>query len=68
MEIPRITPQQIAERLDRGERVVFLDARSAQAMGEATERIPGSIRVPPDDVQRHARDLPRATTLVAYCT
>jgi hypothetical protein len=68
MEIPRITPQRVAERLDRGERMTFLDARSTKAMQEATEQLPQSIRVPPDDIDRRVSDLPRAAILVAYCT
>jgi rhodanese-related sulfurtransferase len=69
MEIPRITTRQVAERLDRGERVVFVDARSGHALEQATQQIPGSIRIPPDgDVQRHAADLSRTAVVVAYCT
>lgn len=45
-----------------------VDARSAKAYGAATEHIPGSVRVPPDDVDRHAGEVPRQATAVAYCT
>ncbi len=68
MEIPRITPSQVAEILSRGEPVAFADARSPAAYGSATHQIPGSARVPPDDVDAHAADLPRSATVVAYCT
>ncbi len=69
MEIPRITPEQVAERVRRGERVVFLDARSSGAYQAATEEIPASIRVPPGDVDGHLSEIPRdANLLVSYCT
>ena len=68
MDIARITPREVAHRLDRGERIAFLDSRSAKAMERATDQIPGSLRVPPEDIDRRAPDVPRATTLVAYCT
>ena len=67
-DIPRITPDEVAERLARGDAVVFLDARSAHAMERATEQIPGSGRVPPDDVDRHVAGLPADAIAVAYCT
>jgi len=69
MEIPRITPQKVIERLDRGERVVFVDARSARAYEQATHQIPASMRIPPDaDVRLYTADLPRDAVIVAYCT
>jgi rhodanese-related sulfurtransferase len=68
MEIPRITPREVMERLDRGEAIAFVDARSAQAMEHASQQIPGSTRVPPDDIDGHTGNLPRGFTVVAYCT
>lgn len=69
MEKPRMSPAAVANHLRRGEQVVFLDARSAQACEQATETIPGSIRVPPTDIDPHVAGVPRSATLViAYCT
>ncbi len=69
MEIPRISPAEVAEAIRRGEHVVFLDARSDHAFQQATETIPGSIRVPPTDIDAHLANVPRAAPLtVAYCT
>jgi rhodanese-related sulfurtransferase len=67
-DIPRITPDEVAERLARGDAIVFLDARSAHAMERATEQIPGSTRVPADDIDRHVAAIPRDALAVAYCT
>jgi rhodanese-related sulfurtransferase len=67
-DIPRITPDDVAKRLARGEPVVFLDARSAHAMEHATEQIPGSTRVPPDDIDRRVAAIPKDAVVVAYCT
>jgi rhodanese-related sulfurtransferase len=68
MDLPRITPRQVAERLDHGERIAFVDSRSAHAYEQATHQIPGSIRIAPDQVDGHTDDLPRGATVVAYCT
>ena len=69
METPRISPQAVAERIRGGEQVVFLDARSPTAFEQATDQIPGSIRVPPGETDEHLAELPGGDPLVvAYCT
>ncbi len=68
MEIPRITTEQVADRMRRGERVVFVDARSAHAYGQASEQLPGSIRIAPDAIEGHTEAVPRDAVAVAYCT
>jgi rhodanese-related sulfurtransferase len=68
MEVTRVTVDEVRTRLDRGEPLVFVDARSAESWGKAKTQIPGSIRVPPDDVASHADDVPRGRGIITYCT
>jgi superoxide dismutase, Fe-Mn family len=68
MEVTRITVDEVRERLARGEPLAIVDARSAEAWEKTETQIPGSIRVPPDDVAGHAADIPRDRAVVAYCT
>jgi rhodanese-related sulfurtransferase len=68
MEITRITVDEVRERLARGERLTIVDARSAEAWAKAETQIPGSVRVPPDDVAGHAEHVPRDRAVVTYCT
>jgi hypothetical protein len=68
MEIPRITAQQVAQRIGRGERVAFVDARSEHAYQEASEQLPGSVRIRPDEPEPDVRHLPRDALVVTYCT
>lgn len=68
MEVTRITVDEVRERLARGEPLAIVDARSAESWGKAQTQIPGSIRVPPDDVADHADDVPRDRAVVTYCT
>jgi hypothetical protein len=68
MDIPRMTPEEVLDAMRSGERIVFVDARSAQSWASAFEQVPGSIRIPPDDVDRHAGEVPGGATVVAYCT
>ncbi len=68
MEPDRMTVDELRGRIDRGERPVMIDARSADAWSHADSQIPGSVRVPPDEVATHLREIPRGRPVVAYCT
>jgi hypothetical protein len=69
MEIPRMSLQEVADHVRRGEQVVFLDARSQSAYEKGTVTIPGSIRVPPTETDDHLAGTPRGAALyVACCT
>lgn len=60
----RIDPEEARNLSD----AVFVDARNPHAWGEATTKLPGAIRVPANDLQGHADELPRDKTLITYCT
>lgn len=66
--VNRVTVDEVKARLDRGEPIAFLDDRNPQAWGEADTRLPGAIRVPADEVERHLDEIPRDRAVVTYCT
>jgi rhodanese-related sulfurtransferase len=68
MEPDRISKEEVKRRLDAGEAIAFLDTRADDAWTKATEQIPGSRRVPPDAVEQHLNEIPRAGLVVTYCT
>ena len=47
---------------------MFVDARSAESWSKAESQIPGSVRVPPDEVAGHVDGVPRGRAVVTYCT
>ena len=70
LEATRVTADEVMARLGRGEAVVFVDARRDDAWSEAHEKLPGAVRLGPDDV---ARDdtlpiLPVHRSIITYCT
>jgi rhodanese-related sulfurtransferase len=67
MEPIRISPLDAKDELDRGQ-VIFLDTRSAGSWGESDLKLPGAIRVPPDEVAEHLSEIPRDRGLITYCT
>jgi membrane protein DedA with SNARE-associated domain len=61
----RITPEELNERLQAGEPVIVVDIRSsAQDPGI----IPGSIRIPPGEIDAHLQRLDKDKWIIMYCT
>jgi rhodanese-related sulfurtransferase len=59
---------EVKQRLDRGEPIVFVDSRSPQAWAVSYLRLPGAIRIPADQVDGNVKALPRGRPIVTYCT
>ncbi|HLH26300.1 MAG TPA: cation:proton antiporter [Chloroflexota bacterium] len=66
--VPRITPAELAARLASDAPPLVLDVRSRSSYDHDRARIPGSVRVPPDEVTEWAAGQPRGRPVVAYCT
>ena len=67
-EAPRITPEELAARLAGDHPPIVLDVRTRSQYDQDTGQIPGSVRVPPDQVEAWAARESRARSVVAYCT
>jgi adenylyltransferase/sulfurtransferase len=68
MKPTTMTPEQVQEKLDAGERVTFVDTRSPKAWDASDVKIPGARRVPPAEVEQHLGGIPQEGTVVTYCT
>ncbi len=66
--VPSFTARQLRQMLDRGEPVTVLDVRSRQAYADARGMIPGSVRIPPQDIPERFGEIPRDRLTIAYCT
>jgi rhodanese-related sulfurtransferase len=66
MPIPRITKEELKQRLDAGDAAapVLVDARLKYPYEHSTVRLPGAIRMSPDAVD--AATLPRDRDIVVY--
>ena len=67
-ELTRVTAEEVLERQARGEPLVLLDNRSAADYDKSSETIPGSLRIPVDEVQLRVADLPRDRAIITWCT
>ncbi|MBI2392589.1 MAG: hypothetical protein HYV09_23595 [Deltaproteobacteria bacterium] len=63
----RITIDEVMRRINRGEKLVFVDVRDRDAWSESEALIGGATRVPPDEIEKHAARLPK-NPLVVYCS
>lgn len=66
--VPRISVDELAARLDGPEPPIVLDVRSRSSYDADGARIPGSVRVLPDQVALWAEGRSRERPVVAYCT
>jgi sodium/hydrogen antiporter len=64
----RIEPKDLAARLAGPNPPLLLDVRSRSSFDKDRVGIPGSVRVPPDEVDQWAAERPREQAIVAYCT
>ena len=68
MAVQRITASEFKRMIDARDPVTVIDARSPQSWKSSDVQIPGSVRVPPDEVVPHLSEIPRDRPAVAYCT
>ncbi|MFQ5913692.1 MAG: VTT domain-containing protein [Nitrospinota bacterium] len=68
LRITRITPEELKERLDAGERVIIVDLRHSVDFAAEPQRIPGAISLPIEELEGRHREIPRDQEIVLYCT
>ena len=68
MAVQRITVAELKRMLDAHDPVTLIDARSPESWKNSDVEIPGSVRVPPDEVQEHLSEIARDRLAVSYCT
>lgn len=67
-DVPRITPEALADRLNSPTPPILLDVRSRSTYNLNDGQIPGSIRVLPDQIAQWADGQAREREVVTYCT
>ncbi len=68
MEATRVTAEEVGERMGRGEQFAFVDTRNPVAWGESDVKLPGAVRVPANELEQHADEIPRDRAVITYCT
>ncbi|HEU5323892.1 MAG TPA: VTT domain-containing protein, partial [Methylomirabilota bacterium] len=68
LRVSRITPEELKERLDRGEEIVIVDLRHALDVEAEPHHLPGALHLSPDDLEARHAEIPRGRDIVLYCT
>ena len=68
MEATKTSAHEVKARMDRGDPLVFVDARHPQAWNSSKVKLPGAIRVPVDEVKDRFQEIPRDRSVITYCT
>jgi membrane protein DedA with SNARE-associated domain len=68
--VPRVHAQELAERIANGEadRLKIIDVRSHGYYDVGAERIFGSIRIEPNNLEEEIKNLPKDKDIYLYCT
>lgn len=64
----RITPEDLKQMLDAGEKIVIVDLRHPLDSVNDQRTLPGAIRMLPEDVSDRVSELPSDEEIVLYCT
>jgi cytoskeletal protein RodZ len=65
-EVPRLSARDLKDRLDNGEAILVVDARTTTAF--ESRHITGAISVPLSEVESRLDEFPRDQEIVFYCT
>ncbi len=68
LRVARISPEELKDKLDRGDEIVIVDLRLPQYFASAPLTLPGAIRIPPAELARWHGDIPRDREIVLYCS
>jgi len=67
LEMARINVDELYAQMSSGASPVIVDVRSATAHALQSQRIPGALHMPLQEVNRHVGTLPRDRDIILYC-
>lgn len=65
-EVPRMTVEELKERMDNGEAILIGDTRSK--IEYDIRHIPGAISIPERQVEAQLNEIPQDQEIILYCT
>lgn len=65
---PTISAQEAQKRLNQPDPPLLLDVRQPSHLEADPRRLPGAVRIAPDEIQTRFQELPRDRGIIAYCT
>jgi membrane protein DedA with SNARE-associated domain len=68
LRIARIAPEDLQRRLAQGEPVLVVDLRGPLSAGADAMKLPGALRLSPEELERRHGEIPRDREVVVYCS
>jgi membrane protein DedA with SNARE-associated domain len=68
LRIARITPEELRRKVDAGEKIFIVDLRHWSEFEADDARLPGALRLRPEQLEQHNEEIPRDRDVVLYCT
>jgi len=66
IEVARITPEELRDRIDAGEELCIWDLRTS--LDSDSNSVPGAIRLPAEDMIAYAKSIPRDREIILFCS
>ncbi len=66
LDVARITPEELRDRLNAGEDLFIVDLRSR--MSESPNLIPGAASILPEDLAARSQEIPRDRDIILFCS
>lgn len=66
LDVARITPEELRDRLNAGEDLFIVDLRSRVPVSR--DAIPGAIRISPEDLTAGGQEIPRDREIILFCS
>jgi membrane protein DedA with SNARE-associated domain/rhodanese-related sulfurtransferase len=68
IRMSRITPEELKQKLDHGERMLIVDVRDQVDFEAEPAVIPGALHLTTEELEQRHREIPRGEEIVLYCT
>jgi membrane protein DedA with SNARE-associated domain len=68
LNVARISPQELKQRLDAGENIAIVDLRQDLDFEADPGLLPGALRMRADEIEARHAEIPRDRELILYCT
>lgn len=64
----RITIHELKRKIDKGEKLLIIDARAGSSYIGSTVRIKGALHITLDQLETRMSELPKDQEIITYCT
>jgi membrane protein DedA with SNARE-associated domain len=68
LRIARITPEELRRKIESGEQIFIVDLRHSSEFVSDDARLPGALRLKPEELEQLQASIPRDRDIVLYCT